>query len=276
MQTQAQKAQRFAELHAGSAIFVMPNPWDAGSARILAGHGFEALATTSAGAAFSMGYPDGGIDLDATLENARQIVEAVDVPVSADLMDCFAPTPEGVAETVRRAAGIGLAGCSVEDARTGPEGGIRDKGEAVERVAAAVEAARGLGQPFVLTARAENYLHGRPDLDDTIARLQAYEAAGADCLYAPGLPDLASIRAVVSALAKPVNVVIGIGAATPTVAELAEAGVRRISVGGALARLALGALIDAAAVIRDTGRFEYAGRAAGFAEVSAFMRNSDG
>lgn len=272
MQAQSEKARRFAELHAGPGIFVLPNPWDAGSARVLAGLGFEALATTSAGAAFTMGYVDGGIGLDAMLENARQIVEAVEVPVSADLMDCFSPTPGGVAETVKRAAAIGLAGCSIEDARTGPEGGVRDTGEAVERVAAAVEAARAVPHPFVLTARAENYLHGRRDLDDTIARLQAYEAAGAGCLYAPGLPDIASIRAVVSALAKPVNVVIGISALRSSVAELAEAGVRRISVGGALARLSLSALVGAAKSIRETGRFDYTDDAVSFADVSAFMR----
>ncbi len=276
MPSHREKCQRFVELHAGPGLFVMPNPWDAGSARILAGLGFEALATTSAGAAFSMGYVDGAVGVDDLLENARQIVEAVDLPVSADLMDCFGATPEAAAGTIRRAAEVGLAGCSIEDARTGPEGGIRDLGEAVERVSAAVEAARGLGHPFVLTARAENYLHGRPDRDDTIKRLQAFEAAGADCLYAPGLPDLEAIRAVVSALAKPVNVVIGIGALRPALSDLAAAGVRRVSVGGALARLSLGSLIQAATGIRDDARFDYTDRAASFAEVNAFMRNSDG
>lgn len=274
MTTYKEKADRFVALHQGPDIFVMPNPWDAGTARIMADHGFEALATTSAGAAFAKGYNDGGIGLEAVLENASEIVDAVDVPVSADMMDCFGATPDAAAETVTRAAGIGLAGCSIEDARSGPEGGVRDLGESVERVAATVEAARALPHPFVLTARAENYLHGRRDLDDTIKRLQAYESAGADVLYAPGLPDLDAIEAVVSALAKPVNVVIGIGAIRSSVDDLANIGVRRISVGGALARLALGAVMGAVAEIRDTGRFGYSDRAASFAEIKPFMRDA--
>ena len=232
-------------MHAGRGAFVMPNPWDAGSARVLAAQGFEALATTSAGHAWSRGLRDYGVTRDEALANARAIIAATDLPVSADLEDCFGPEPD---ETIRMATAVGLVGGSIEDAQNGV---ILPLDVAVARLASAVTAVRALPYPFMLTARAENFLHGRADLADTIARLQAYDAAGADVLYAPGLPDLDAVRAVCAAVTRPVNVL----ATNPdwTVADLRAAGVRRISVGGALARVALGALDRAAAQLRAGG-----------------------
>ena len=258
--------ERFRALHASGRLFVMPNPWDAGSARILAHLGFEALATTSAGCAFSLGRRDGcgELSLDDLLANAGQICEATSLPVSADLEDGFAARPAGLAATIERAAEAGLAGCSIEDAS---DRQIRAFGDAVERIAAAVSEARSLSEPFLVTARAENFLHGRPDLDDTVRRLQAYEAAGADVLYAPGLTTIAQVREITAALHKPVNVVVGSWNAQMTVAELAAAGVARISTGGALARAALTALHDGAREIRDDGSFGYAARALGEGEL---------
>lgn len=240
---QRDKAERFRAPHARAGAFVIPNPWDAGSARILAALGFEALATTSAGLAFSLGRRDGEAALSRAdiLANARAIVDATPLPVSADLEDGFGARPGDCAETIRQAAGAGLVGGSIEDTTADRRRPIHDAALAVERVAAAVEAARALPTPFLLTARAENFLHGVPDLDDTIRRLQAFEAAGADVLYAPGLPDLEAIRTVCSAVGRPVNVVMGLSGPRYSVAELAAAGVKRISVGGALARAALGA-----------------------------------
>jgi 2-methylisocitrate lyase-like PEP mutase family enzyme len=253
---------------------VIPNPWDAGSARVLAALGFEALATTSAGLAFALGRRDaeGLLSRDETLANAAAIVQASDLPVSADLEDGFGPRPEDVAETVRQAASIGLVGCSIEDTTADPARPIHDFGLSVERIAAAVEAARGLPFPFTLTARAENFLFGRPDLDDTISRLCAFEAAGADVLYAPGLPDLDAIRAVCGAVSRPVNVVVGLAGKRYSVAELAGAGVKRISLGSTLARSALGALAAAAREIRDHGTFEFAENAMPFSEANALMK----
>jgi 2-methylisocitrate lyase-like PEP mutase family enzyme len=272
--TQAEKAARFQALHQQADAFVIPNPWDAGSARVLAGLGFAALATTSAGFAFSIGYRDGegAFGRDTALAHAKSIVEATDLPVSADLENGFGHAPEAAAETIRAAGGVGLAGGSIEDASGETERPIYDFAQAVERVAAAVEAARGLPVPFVLTARAENFLHGRPDLDDTIRRLQAFAAAGADVLYAPGLPDIEAIRTVCAAVDKPVNVVMGLTGEFYSVAELAAAGVKRISVGGSLSRAALDGFLRAAREIAEQGTFDYARTAARFSEVAAFMK----
>lgn len=269
--TRRQKYQTFRALHAGPRPFVIPNPWDAGSARILAALGFPALATTSAGFAFSIGRRDSfaGLDRDLLLENARTIVAATDLPVSADLEDGFGTAPETCAETIRQAALIGLVGGSIEDATGDASAPILDPALAAERIAAAAEAATG--RDFLLTARAENYLWGRADLADTLKRLQAFSAAGADVLYAPGLPDLETIRVVCAETDRPVNVVMGLSGPTWSVAELAAAGVRRISVGGSFARAALGALIRAAEEVRDRGTFTYSANAASAARIIALM-----
>jgi 2-methylisocitrate lyase-like PEP mutase family enzyme len=270
MPSQADRAQRFVELHEGPGAFVIPTPWDVGTARILAGLGFQALATTSAGHAFSLGRRDGGVSRKEALEHARTIVEATPLPVSADFENGFGDAPAFVAETIRMAAGVGLAGASIEDATGRPDAPIYDRAQAVERVAAAVEAARACDRPFVLTARAENFLHGRPDLDDTIARLQAFEAAGADVLYAPGLRDLDTIGRVCAALSRPVNVLVGIPGAAFPVEQLAQAGVRRISLGAALSKLALSAVIRAAREMQQ-GTFGFVDDAFSTAEIAAFM-----
>ena len=271
MTDQASKHRTFRDLHDRQGAFVMPNPWDAGTARILTALGFEALATTSAGLAFSLGRRDSAASLtrDEVLANARAIVEATHLPVSADLEDGFGPRPETCAKTIRLAAGVGLVGGSIEDATGDPAEPIYAFQHAVERVAAAVEEARR--HPFVLTARAEGFLHGRPDLDEIIRRLQTFEAAGADVLYAPGLPSLEAIRTVCAAISRPVNVVMGLSAPTYTVEELAEAGVTRISVGGSFARAALGALVRAAREVKEHGTFTYAIDAIPHAEASAYM-----
>ena len=260
MQSQSEKGERFRALHQSGRLFVMPNPWDAGTARILQHLGFEALATTSAGCAFSLGRRDGTgeVSLDDLLVNAEQICSATDLPVSADLEDGFARRPEDLAVTIERAAEAGLVGCSIEDAS---DGQIRDVADAAERVAAAVAATSTLATPFLITARAENFLHGRPDLDDTVHRLRAYEEAGADVLYAPGLTTIEQVRAVTSSLSRPVNVVVGGWNAQLTVADLEAAGVARISVGGGLARAALTALVCAAKEILERGSFSYAASA---------------
>jgi 2-methylisocitrate lyase-like PEP mutase family enzyme len=255
MTTPTEKAARFLELHRPGSPLLMPNAWDQGTAKILAHLGFQAIATTSSGFAATLGRLDGAVSRDEALAHSAAIAAATDVPVSADLENCFADDPGGVAETVALAVRTGLAGCSIEDF-TGQEGQpIYDIGLAAERVAAAAEAAHSGAVHLVLTARAENYLHGRPDLADTIARLQAYQAAGADVLYAPGLSSLADIRQVVTAVDRPVNVIARVGA--PSVSELAEAGVSRVSVGGAFAYAALGALVDAATELRDHGTYGY-------------------
>jgi 2-methylisocitrate lyase-like PEP mutase family enzyme len=258
-------------LHQRDAAFVIPNPWDAGSARILTSLGFEALATTSAGYAFSKGKRDSFASLKRgeILDNAAEIVGATDLPVSADLEDGFGAAPEICAETIRLASAIGLVGGSIEDATGDPARPIYDLSQAVERVQAAAEAARKL--PFLLTARAENFLWERPDLDDTIKRLQAFSAAGADVLYAPGLPDIDAIRTVCAAVDKPVNVVMGLKGPRYSVAELSAAGVRRVSVGGSFARAALGALLRAAEEVRSSGTFTYAADAIPAATLSQLM-----
>lgn len=251
------RAQRFRELHAGPRIFVSPNPWDAGSALALAKLGFPALATSSANAAMVLGRRDGQISRDESLAHAKAIVDAVDIPVAADLEKGFGDAPADCAETIRRAGAIGLAGGSIEDATGDPSRPLFDIGAATERIAAAAEAARSLPRPFMLTARAENYLNGQPDLDDTIRRLQAYAAAGADVLFAPGLPDLAAVRAVCAALDKPVNFMVGIKGKSFSVAELEAAGVRRISLATSLYRAAMSAMRRAAVEISEQGTFGY-------------------
>ena len=271
--SQREKGSRFRALHDRPGAFVIPNPWDAGSARILASLGFEALATTSAGFAFSAGRRDAeaAVTRDEILENARVIVNATDLPVSADLESGFGPTPDDVARMIRLAAETGLVGGSIEDATYDPGHPIYDIAEATERLAAAVEAARALAFPFVLTARAENFLFGRPDLDDTIRRLQAFETAGADVLYAPGLPSLDAIRLVCSSVSRPVNLVIGLEGQAFSVRQLAEAGVRRISLGSTLWRAASGALLRAAREMKDLGTFAFTTDAMPFATANAVM-----
>lgn len=255
--TQTEKAVAFRALHDRPGAFVIPNPWDAGSARLLAGLGFEALATSSAASAGVLGRRDGMITRDEAMAHARAIASAVDVPVSADLEKGFGDSPEAVAETIRLAAETGLAGGSIEDATGDPARPIFDFGQAVERVAAAVEAARALPFAFVLTARTENFVRNIPDLDDTIRRLQAFEKAGADVLFAPGLPDLESVRAVCAAVSKPVNFMAGIKGHSFTVAELEAAGVKRISVATSLYRSAMTGMLNAAREIREQGTFGY-------------------
>lgn len=254
---QWRKFESFKKLHSGDKAFVMPNPWDAGSARLFASLGFEALATTSAGHAFSKGKRDslGGFERREVLENAAEIVRATDLPVSADLEDGFGAAPETCAKTIRLACDLGLVGGSIEDATGDDTNPIYGLSQAVDRICAAAEAARGM--PFLLTARAENFLWGKPDLDDTIKRLQAFSAAGADVLYAPGLPNLDAIRVVCSAVDRPVNVVMGLNGPHCTLAELLDAGVKRVSVGGSFARAALAALMAAATEVRDRGTFTY-------------------
>lgn len=272
--TQAEKAERFRALHAGPGAFVIPNPWDAGTAKILAGLGFEALTTTSAGLAFSLGRCDGAglITREETLANAKAIADATDLPTAADLENGFGDAPDVVAETIHLAAHeAGLVGASIEDASGDPSKPIYDFNHSVERIAAAVQAARALPFPFILVARAENFLHGRADLDDTIRRLQAFEAAGADALYAPGLTTAQEVRAVCQSVGKPVNVLVGLKNASFTVEELAALGVRRVSVGSALTRAALGAFIRAAREIHDSGSFGFADDAVPFAQVSEYM-----
>jgi 2-methylisocitrate lyase-like PEP mutase family enzyme len=266
MTDHAEKARRFLALHRSERPLLMPNAWDGGSAVLLASLGFQALATTSSGHAATLGRLDGSVSREEALAHAAAIVDAVDLPVSADLENCFADEPSGVAETVRLALEAGLAGCSVEDFTRREDTPIYDPGLAAERVAAAAETAHGDPVQLVLTARAENYLHGRPDLADTIARLQAYQAAGADVLYAPGLSRVEDIRQLVASVDRPVNVLALPGA--PTVAELGEAGVGRVSVGGAFAFAALGAAVEAARELREDGTYRYWERARAGAQAA--------
>lgn len=259
MRTQADKARLFRALHERPGIFIIPNPWDAGTAKLLASLGFEALATTSLGFASALGRVDGAraIRREELIANCRNIAAATELPVNADLENGYADDPEEAAAIIRLAAEAGVVGGSIEDATGDAAKPIYDFELAVARVAAAVRVARSLPFPFTLTARAENFLHGRPDLDDTIGRLQAFAAAGADVLYAPGLRDLATIRRVAAAVPKPVNVVMGLADPEITVQQLADAGVKRISVGGALSRLAFAAVRDAAIAMRDAGSFRW-------------------
>lgn len=245
----------FRALHHGNAAFIIPNPWDAGSAKMLAGMGFKALATTSSGFAVSIGKSDGQTSRAQAIAHSADIVQATPLPVSADLEQGYGDSPEAAAETVRAAAGAGLAGCSIED-YAGKAGDIYDFDLALERVVAAVEAARGLDRDFVLTARAENLIRNRPDLDDTIKRLQAFDKAGADVLYAPGLRDIETVAKVCGAVSKPVNVLMG-GTSDMTVKALSEAGAKRISVGGALTWAAYGEMMKVARTMLEDGRFDY-------------------
>ena len=256
--TQAEKAQRFLALHESERPLLLPNPWDAGSARLLASLGFHALATTSSGFAATLGRLDYSVTRDEAIEHAAAIAAATDVPVSADLENAFADEPEGVAETIRLALGAGLAGCSVEDATGRDDEPIYGLELAAARVAAAAEAAHAGDVHLVLTARAENHLHGRDDLDDTIARLRAFQDAGADVLYAPGLHRPEDIRRVVESVDRPVNVLAVPGA--PPVAELAELGVARVSVGGGFAYAAIGGAVEAARELLEEGTYGFTKR----------------
>jgi 2-methylisocitrate lyase-like PEP mutase family enzyme len=267
--SQAEKAKQFRALH--ESCFVIGNAWDAGSARILAGVGFVALATSSGAAAGALGRRDGMITRDESLVHARAIVEAVDLPVSADLENGFGARPEDAALTIRRAGEIGLVGGSIEDASGDAQKPLFDAGLARERMMAAVEAARAMPFPFVLTARAENFIRGNPDLDDTIKRLQAFEAAGADVLMAPGLPDLASVRAVCSALSKPFNFMAGIKGKSFSVPELAAAGVKRVSLATSLYRAAMTGLLNAAREVKDKGTLSYVDTTMPTPELNGFM-----
>lgn len=271
--TRDQKCAAFRALHERSGAFVIPNPWNAGTARILTALGFEALATTSAGYAFAVGRCDSaaGLTRAEILENAQAIVEATHLPVSADLLNGFGPSPEVCAETIRLASDIGLVGGSIEDATGDPNNPIYDFRLAVERVAAAAKAAQDC--QFVLTARAENFLQGRPHLDDTIKRLQAFAEVGADVLYAPGLPSLEAIREVCASVSRPVNVVMGLKGVTFSIEQLAAIGVKRISVGGALARAVLGAFVRAAREVKEKGTFLFAADALSHVEATAYMTN---
>lgn len=268
--TQADKAKTFQALHARAGAFVIPNPWDAGTARILTKLGFEALTTTSAGLAFVLGRRDGdgSVTRDDALANAKAIVDATDLPVAADLENGYGDAPEAAAETIRLAAAVGLVGASIEDATGDDAHPIYEIAHAVERVVAAAEAARALPFPFMFVARAENFLHDKPDLDDTIRRLQAFEAAGADVLYAPGIIKADHIRAVCASVSKPVNVIMGIKGAPFSVSQLAALGVKRISVGSSLNRAALGAFVRAANEIKEHGTFTFANDALPFADAN--------
>ncbi len=271
--SQNEKAIRFRALHSGPGSFIIPNPWDVGSARILAGLGFKALATSSAAAANSLGRKDHELTRDDALAHSRLIVNATDLPVSADLENGFGDAPEVVAETIRLAAGAGLVGCTIEDATGDERIPLYDFELAVERIAAATEAAQSLPFPFLLTARTHNLLFANPSLDETIGRLQAFEEAGADVLFAPGLPDIASVRAVCSAVSKPVNFMVGIKGKSFTVAELTTAGVKRISLATSLYRAAMTGFVEALNEIRDEGKFSFLDRCLTTPELNQLMRS---
>jgi 2-methylisocitrate lyase-like PEP mutase family enzyme len=273
MATQHEKAVRFQALHRGPGAFVIPNPWDGGSARLLAGLGFQALATSSGAAAGVLGRRDGRITRDEALAQVRIIVAATELPVSADLEKGFGDSPEAVAETVRLAAEAGLVGCSIEDATGRKEDPLYDFASAVRRIEAAVTAARSAGLPFTLTARAENFLRGNPDLDDTIRRLRAFADAGADVLFAPGLPDLDAVRKVCAAVPRPFNFMAGIKGKSFSVAELEQAGVRRISLATSLYRAAMTGLLAAAREAKEQGTFTYIDRSLATPELARFMQD---
>jgi 2-methylisocitrate lyase-like PEP mutase family enzyme len=271
MRTQTEKGEAFRRLHERQGAFVIPNPWDVGTARLLARLGFEALATTSAGFAFSAGQRDRTMRRDQVMGHVEQIVTVTDLPVSADLENGFGDDPQTVAQTIRLAAATGLVGGSIEDSSGRPDDPIYKHELAVERVQAAVEAASALPFPFMLTARSENYLNGRPDLKDTIRRLQAFQDAGANVLYAPGLSNRDDIATVVSSVNQPVNVLMGLPGMRLSVADLSAIGVKRISVGGALARAALGAFLRAASEIRDRGTFQFADEAVSSRDINGMF-----
>jgi 2-methylisocitrate lyase-like PEP mutase family enzyme len=270
--SQSEKANQFRALHAAPNAFVVANVWDGGSARMMAGLGFAALATSSGASAGMLGRRDGRVTRDEALAQARVICGATDLPVSADLEKGFGDTPEIVAETIRLAAESGLVGCSIEDASGDTDAPIFEIGHATERIAAAAAAARALPFAFTLTGRAENFLRGRTDLDDTIERLKAYQAAGADALMAPGLPDLDSVRAVCAAVGKPFNFMVGIKGKSFTVAALSAAGVKRISLATSLYRAAMTGLLNAAKEVREHGTFGYIDISLATSEMNAFLR----
>ncbi len=272
MPSQLERAASFRALHAAPASFVIPNVWDGGSAAIMAGLGFPALATSSAACAATLGRLDGQITREEALAHARQVIAATALPVSADLENGFGASPEAAAETIRLAGEAGLVGGSIEDA-SGDEGApIYDFAHAVERIHAAVEAARRLPSPFMLTARAENFIHGRADLDDTVKRLQAFERAGADVLFAPCLPDLGAVRTVCAALKKPVNFMVGVPGASFSVAELTAAGVKRISLSTTLYRAAMTGLLAAAQEVKQSGTFGYLDNIMRGADLGRYLR----
>ncbi|MBV8186675.1 MAG: isocitrate lyase/phosphoenolpyruvate mutase family protein [Alphaproteobacteria bacterium] len=270
--SQADKAAKFRALHERHGAFVIANPWDAGSARLLAGLGFEALATSSGAKAGVLGKRDGKVTREESLANAKMIVEACDLPVAADLEKGFGDAPDAAAETIRQAAAVGLVGGSIEDATGNKDKPLYDVEDATKRVAAAVKAARSLSFPFTLTARAEGFLRGTPDLDDVIRRLQAFEAAGADVLFAPGLPDLAAVKKVCASLAKPFNFMVGIKGRSFSKAELEATGVKRISLATSLYKAAMTGLLDAAKEVKEKGTFTYVDRAISTPDLNAFMK----
>ena len=270
--TQHEKAVRFRALHDCPGIFILPNPWDVGSAHLLAGLGFEALATSSAASAVAMGKRDGALTREEALAHARIIVDATALPVSADLEKGFGDVPEVVAETIRLAATVGLVGCTIEDATGDPARPLYDLSLAVERIAAAAEVVRSLDFPFLLTARAHNFNHANPSLDETITRLQAFEQAGADVLFAPGLPNLAAVREVCSALSGPFNFMAGIKGKSFSVKELGAAGVKRISLATSLYRAAMTGLFKAASEVRDTGQLDFLEHSLTTPELIEIMR----
>jgi 2-methylisocitrate lyase-like PEP mutase family enzyme len=270
--TQNEKAIRFRVLHEGPGAFVIPNPWDIASAKVLSGLGFQALATSSAASACAVGQRDHRLTRGESLAHARLIVNATDLPVSADFGKGFGDAPEDVAETVRLAAVAGLVGCTIEDATGSSDRPLYHVGLAAERIAAAAEAARALPFPFMLTARAHNFLYDAPSLEDTIHRLQAFEQAGADVLFAPGLPDLDSVRTVCAAVSKPFNFMVGIKGRSFSVPELAEAGVRRISLATSLYRAAMTGLLDAAREVKNEGQFGFLERCVTTQELNNIMR----
>ncbi len=270
--TQAEKAVRFRTLHEGPGTFIIPNPWDVGSSLMLAGLGFQALATSSAASACAIGLRDGGLTRDQALQHSRMIVEATDLPVSADLEKGFGDAPDDVAETVRLAAAIGLVGCTIEDTTGDPSRPLYDDQLAIERIAAAAEAAHRFPVPFMLTARAHNLMFANASLDGTIARLQAFEKAGADVLFAPGLTDLHAVRTVCASVSKPFNFMAGIKGKSFSVAELADAGVRRISLATSLYRAAMTGFLDAAREVKDSGQFSFLDRSVSTAELLTLMR----
>lgn len=270
--SQAEKAVKFRALHERPGAFVIANPWDGGSARLLGGLGFEALATSSGAKAGTLGRRDGKVSREEALANARMIVEATDLPVAGDLEKGFGDSPDATAETIRQACAAGLVGGSIEDATGDSQMPLYELEMAAVRVKAAVQAARSLPIPFVLTARAEGFLRGRPDLDDVIRRLQAFEAAGADVLFAPGLPDLDAVKKVCASLRKPFNFMVGIKGKSFSKAELEKAGVKRISLATSLYRAAMTGLLDAAREVQEKGTFSYLDRSIATPELNAFMK----
>lgn len=271
MKTQAEKIAAFRALHARERAFIIPNPWDAGTARLLESAGFEALATTSAGYAYTLGKPDGAVDRETMLAHAAAMVEATSLPVSADLENGYGDSPESVAQTIRLAGAAGLAGCSIEDVPLGRNGDFYEIAFAAERVRAAVEAARSLPVPIVITARSENFIMGRPDLRDTIARLQAFQEAGADVLFAPGITSESDVIDVISSIDRPLNVIAGVKGSRFTLKRLSELGVKRVSVGSALSRAALGAFLRAARELLDSGTFTFSDDAVPYADLQNML-----